>query len=141
MKNEKLDETPIFNAERSILFLLGFSVVTVVTDYLAWTLLVAINPWGFIAGIPGLLLSFQLLWLFLQPFAIVYENRVEITQSFIHRKQVYFTDVQKLVLKNNQVLVQYNDDEVDKLAMFGIRQSHLPKLVDQLHKQISLVRR
>lgn len=90
------------------------------------------------AVIPALLLSFQLLWLALQPFATVYEDRLEITQSFIHKKQVYFTDLQKIKVKKSNFIVQYNDDDQEKLSLFGIRGSHISNLHKLLDEKIQL---
>lgn len=138
MKNEIKDEIVLFNAERSVLFMLVFTAVTAVTDYTAWQLLKTINPWGFFTIIPALLLSFQLLWLFLQPFATVYEDRLEITQSFIHKKQVYFTDLQKIQIRNSNFIVQYNDDDQEKLSLFGIRAGHVVSLHKLLEEKVQM---
>ena len=138
MKNEIKDEIVLFNAERSIVFMLVFTAITVGTDYAAWHLLKTINPWGFMVVIPALLLSFQLLWLALQPFATVYEDRLEITQSFIHKKQVYFTDLQKIQVKKSNFIVQYNDDDLEKLSLFGIRTTHIPSLHKLLEEKVQI---
>ena len=136
MKNENLDENRLFNAERSWLFLLVFAASTAAIDYLVWYLLKDIDPRGFLVAIPGLIFSFQLLWLFLEPFAVVYNDRFEITQSFIHRKQIYFTDLQKITLSKNSYIITYNDDDMERLNLFGIRPSHIAMLHKVLDEKV-----
>ncbi len=136
MKNEKRDEKRVFNAERSWLFLLGFTLITAAVDFSAYKLLDDFNPAGFFVAIPSLLLSFQLLWLLLEPFAIVYDDRFEITQSFIHRKQIYFTDLQKIKVSKTAYIITYKDDDMERLNLFGIRNSDISKLHKVLEEKV-----
>jgi hypothetical protein len=137
VKNEEKEEISILNVERSIPLLLVLTAFAVVDLYYAWGMLKSVNPWGFFVAIPGLIISFQLLFLFLHPFAVVYDDRFEITQSFVHKKQRYFTDIKKVSPKNTfYFYITYHDDEIEKIHLFGVRPSHLPKLNELLQEKI-----
>jgi hypothetical protein len=101
-------------------------------------MLMAKHPFGFIAGIPGLILAFQLLWLSLHPFAVIFEDRFEITQSFIHKKQRYFTDIKEVtVRKGGHFFITFNDDEIEKINLFGMRGSHYQKMTKLLTEKVA----
>jgi hypothetical protein len=138
VKNEQKEEVALLNIERSIPLLLTVAALMVLDLYISYTMLVAQHPFGFIAGIPGIILAFQLLWLSLHPFAIIFEDRFEITQSFIHKKQRYFTDIKKVTPRQRgHFYITFNDDEIEKINLFGIRGSHYEKMTRLLAEKIA----
>ena len=93
--------------------------------YLGITLLRIMSPWGFLVMVPAGLLAFQTLWWLLNPFAEVFEDRIEVRQSFLHRKSWYFKDVVKAGMgPDGKTYLVYNDGDIDKVNLFGIRKSH-----------------
>jgi hypothetical protein len=138
VKNDQKEELPVLNIERSIPLLLTIAALTVLDLYISYTMLMAKHPFGFIAGIPGLILAFQLLWLSLHPFAVIFEDRFEITQSFIHKKQRYFTDIKEVtVRKGGHFFITFNDDEIEKINLFGMRGSHYQKMTKLLTEKVA----
>lgn len=138
MKNEKI-ETPLINIERNLLLLGACIICCAGISYYAYTLFRSFSPWGFIAMIPGAILFFQSLWWIVNPFASIYENRVEIKYSMFNGKEFYFTDIKKIVEnKQGKLVVVYTDDEAEPLNLFGIRASHVSRLKAEMEKQISV---
>lgn len=138
MKSEKKAEAPLLNIERNPLFLFVAALVTGIIVYYAYTLLKAVNPWGFMVMVPAAVLAFQTLWWLLNPFAEIYSDRVEIKQSLFHDKVRYFVDLKKIDgLKKQLLYITYNDDETEKLNLFGIKQSHLELIKSEMEKSVS----
>ena len=101
MRNVEKEQLPLLNIERSPLFLaitVAFSALLVL---FAYKLFEAMNPWGFLVMVPAVLVTFQTAWWLLNPFAEVYDNRVEIKQSLFHDKIRFFVDIQKTEMKPN----------------------------------------
>jgi len=139
VKNDQTEELPLLNIERSVPLLLTIAVLTVGDLYLSYSMLMKQHPFGFIAGIPGIILAFQLLWLSLHPFAVIFEDRFEITQSFIHKKQRYFTDIKKITPREGgHFFITFNDDEIEKINLFGMRGSHYQKMTQLLSEKVAL---
>ena len=128
MKNEKDEPKEYF--ERNILL-----VISVGLDWLTVKLLIEVNPWGMFAGIPGLILTLQSLWLIVNPYAIVYEDRFEIKQSLFYNKEFYFLDSKDATINSSLRLV-YNDDDQEKIPLFGIRGTHKPLFFKKLQEKI-----
>jgi len=142
VKKDESDEIVLLNAERSPVFLIIFVLSALLVVYASWLLLKEFNPWGFIVAIPAAILSFQSLWLLLNPFAKIYNDRFEIKQSFVHRKARYFVDIKKVSLQTNgKLYITFNDDEVERISVVGIRASHLnifaEKIKDFVAKSLS----
>jgi hypothetical protein len=130
-------EPSLLNIERNPIILLISSVLTAIFIYIAWALLKAVNPLGLIMMIPAAFCAFQSLWLMLNPFAAFYADRIEIKQSLFHNQQRFFIDVRKVSQDaKGQVFITYNDDEVEKLNLFGIKKSHIQVLRENLEKQL-----
>lgn len=137
MKNSEEYETPKLNIERDPLLLLALTVLSaglVLWDYLLFS---AINPWGFLLMVPAAILSFQVLWLFLHPFALVFDNRFEIKHSLFSNKMHHFVDIKKLSESGGQLYITYTDDDIEKLNLFGIRKSHLDLLKAEIQSHIA----
>lgn len=138
MKSEKKEEVPLLNIERSPLFLLGAVGVTAVLGVITYSLFKAINPWGFIVMIPSAVIAFQTLWWLLNPFASIYDDKVEIRQSLLHHKLRYFVDLKQINgVSKNKLVITYNDDEMEALNLFGIKPSHISLLRAEMEKFVS----
>ena len=69
---------------------------------------------------------------------MIFENKIEIKQSFIHQKARYFVDIKTVHLnKNGNLLIVYNDEEMEKLSLFGIRKKDTAALKDEMQKSVS----
>lgn len=137
MKNIQKESEPLVNIERNPLLLLAFAVVCGALGYYTYTLFVAVSPMAFIAMVPAAILLFQLLWLIVNPFALVFEDKIEIKQSFFHHKFRYFVDIKKISQgKSGKIYITYNDDEMEALNLFGIRSSHQQLLKSEMEKSV-----
>lgn len=86
---------------------------------------------------PTLLLLVQTLWLILTPFAIIYEDKLDIRQSFIHQKSRYFIDIKQISQnKKGKVFIIYNDGEIEFINLLGIRSSHIALLKNEVSRFI-----
>lgn len=138
MRNKEEEGTPLVNIERNPLVLLLSVIVTAAVGYYNIQLFRDVNPLGFIIMTPTLLLFIQTLWLLLTPFAIIYENKIEIRQSFFHQKARYFIDLKQIdENKKGKVFIVYNDDEVEFLNLIGIRNSHVALLITEIQKFVT----
>lgn len=123
---EKKDERKFLSINRSFFVLLFSFSISFIICYLGYILLINLKPLGFIILIPGAYLSFQTLWFFLNPFALIFDNRIEIKQSLLKEKIRYFVDIKKIILtKNSRIILIYNDNEQEHLNLFGIKKSEI----------------
>lgn len=120
MKNK--NEEPKEYFERSIIVVAGVAIAGILLDWYSITMLIDVNPWGSATAIPGLFLTYQALWLIVNPYAVVYEDRFEIKQSLIYNREFYYLDARGFDTKSNKLI--YNDGDLQKLPLLGIRASH-----------------
>ena len=139
MRNVEKEEVPLLNIERNPLVLITSALICAAFVYSGYTLLRDVNPWGFIVLIPGSVLFFQTLWFLVNPFALVFDNKIEIKQSFFHsQKMRYYIDIKKVnESKNGRIYITYNDDETEKLSLFGIKSSHTGILRAEMEKFVA----
>ncbi len=133
MKTE--DNEPKEYFERSIAFVLGVLAIGIALLFLSGYLLVNANPWGTVTAIPGISFAIQGLWLMVNPYAIVYNDRFEIQQSLLYHRQFYFLDMKGLDGDKN--LMIYNDDDKEPLKLFGIKASHAILFKQKLSEKIT----
>jgi hypothetical protein len=86
----------------------------------------------------GLVLTIQTLWLILNPYTIVYDDKFEIKQSFFLNKEYFFLDIKSIELNHQKMIITYNDLEKDALPLFGMRPSHKQKMFEHLKTHIDL---
>ena len=135
MKNK--EEEPKEYFERNILVVITVSLSALSLDWLSLKLLMDVNPWGSATAIPGLILSLQALWLIVNPYAVVYENRVEIKQSLLYNKEIYFLDAKGIDKKDgNSIQLIYNDGDIESLSLLGMRATHQHVFKQKLHEKI-----
>lgn len=143
MKKEKEDK-PLQYIERSILIILVILLIAVFFAVYAYKLFKETDPRAFVLGVPALVFGFQALWLGLNPFAVIYEDKFEIKRSFFSNKFWYFIDIKEVKEKEDKGFkIIYNDDEVEKIKFFGIRNSNKQIFRDAVNKYVckSLVER
>lgn len=139
MRNKEKDEIALVNIDRNPLVLLTSIALSTVLDYLAYTFILDLNPWGFVIMIPATFLSFQTIWLLLTPYAMVFDNKLEIKRTLFSNKMLFFTDVKKVGnVKKGSLFISYNDDEVDKINLFGIKASQVTTLRSELEKHVTI---
>jgi hypothetical protein len=144
VKNKTEEEVPLQYIERNPLFLLGSVALSAAFIFLTYYTVVgreadAVNPKGFFLFIPSLVVSFQTLWLLLNPYAIFYHDRIEIKYSLFRNKTLYFVDIKHVgQVKRDFLKIIYNDDEMERIGLLGIRNSQKKMLNDELQKHVSL---
>lgn len=138
MKNSNDYEVPLLNIERSVGSMILIIIISSIISYFAYYLLAQINPWGFLVMVPAAIFSFQSLWMLLNPFAHVFEDRIEIKQSLFSNKLWYYVDIKSISENSKGVIyVKYKDDEVEPMKLRGIKPSHLELLKSEISKRIS----
>ncbi len=138
MRNKEKEEIPLVNIERNPMILVGAIALSALSAYAAYTQLKAFSPWGFVLAAPALMLFFQALWFMLNPFAIVFEDKLEIKQTFFHHKDCYFIDIKQISLsKEGKVFITYRDDEIERLNLFGIKASHAGLMKNEVEKLVN----
>lgn len=132
MKNK--EEEPKEYFERSILLVTFVAVSGLLLDWFSIKMLLDVNPWGSATAVPGLILTLQGLWLIVNPYAVVYENRFEIKQSLMYNKEFYYLDAKGINEKGHLI---YNDGDIEKLHFMGMRASHQQAFKDKLAEKIN----
>jgi len=142
--NKKKEDIPLLNIERNPLVLLGSVLVTAIMVMIMYLSIFSkeafeVSPIGFFLFVPTLLISFQTLWYLLNPFAIIFEDKLEIKHSLFQNKFWHYVDIKTVgEVKNGTFKIIYNDDEIEKMNLFGIKPSHRNLLREEFNKQISL---
>jgi hypothetical protein len=86
------EDVPLQYFERSYILLAVCIAATVALCYWVYTLIQEVSPWSFIAAIPAVIMVFQTLWLILNPYAVIYEDKFEMKRSVIDNKIWYGID-------------------------------------------------
>lgn len=139
MRNKEKDEIALVNIDRNPLVLLLSIGISTILDYFAYTFILDLNPWGFILMVPAVFLSFQTIWLLLTPYAMLFDDKLEIKRTLFSNKMLFFVDVKKVgSFKKGSLFISYNDDEVAKINLFGIKASQVNTLRAELEKHVTL---
>jgi hypothetical protein len=132
------EEEPKEYFERSILLVVTVTISGLLIDWFSVKMLLDVNPWGSATAIPGLIITLQALWLIVNPYAIVYEDRFEIKQSLLYNKEFYYLDAKSINSKSSMsVQLVYNDGDLDRLPLLGMRASHKEKFKARLTEKIN----
>lgn len=102
------------------------------------------HGWALILIPPALYSSFQTLVFILNPYALLFKDKMEIKKNLFYDKFWYFIDIKKVSEpKAGSFVITYNDGDEEVIKLKGIKPSHLKKLRDDLHKNVyeSLVQR
>ncbi len=91
----------------------------------------------FICGIPTVIMFFQTLWIMLNPFAIIYEDKFEFKKTMFSNKQWYFIDIKTVEEVNPKGFkIIYNDGDEEIVSTFGIRASHKKAFRDAVNHYV-----
>jgi hypothetical protein len=135
VKNEEDEPKEYF--ERSILLVIALMAGGLFLDWLSIHLLMNVNPWGTAFAVPGMVLTLQALWLIVNPYAIVYKDRFEIKQSLFYNREFYYLDAKGVEKKGAATLAMvYNDDEIERLPLTGMRASNKELFKNKLSEKI-----
>jgi hypothetical protein len=136
VKNEEDEPKEYF--ERSILLVIAITASGLFLDWLSIHLLMEVNPWGTAFAVPGMVLTLQALWLIVNPYAIIYADRFEIKQSLFYNREFYYLDAKDVEGKSPAALAMiYNDDEIEKLPLLGMRASNKELFKNKLSEKIA----
>jgi hypothetical protein len=149
VNSREKEGVPLANIERNPLVLLTSAALTAALAFLTYYTIfnkdvLQIKPVGFFLFVPTAVISFQTLWFLLNPFAIIFEDKMEIKQSLFHNKFWHYVDIKEVGdVRNGTFKIIYNDHEIEKMNLMGIKSSHKALLREELNKQvyISLVKR
>lgn len=97
------------------------------------------HGWALVLTPPAVISGFQTLLFILSPYALVFKNKLELKKSMFSNKIWYFNDIERVSeVSNGSFDIIYNDGEVEKMSLGGIKPSHLKQLRDELHKHVYL---
>lgn len=124
MKKEN-PQQPIASIDRNPFLVFGMIILTVVSCWWSYELFRAVSGWAFLVAMPAAVLSFHTLWMMLNPFALIYENKAELRPTWFHNRDRYFNDLTKIEeRKNGSFVITYTDGEQERLGLFGIKHAH-----------------
>lgn len=133
-KNEEFKEY----YERNRLLVIIVVVIALLIDWLSIKMLIDVNPWGSTVAIPGLTITLQALWLIVNPHAVIYENRFEIKQSLLYNREFYYLDAKAIKTHSSWfVYLVYNDDDLARIPLIGMKAAHKQKFIDALTQKIN----
>lgn len=70
---------------------------------------------------------------------MLFDDKLEIKRSLFSNKMLFFVDVKKVGnIKKGSLFISYNDDEIDKINLFGIRTSQTATLISELEKHVTI---
>ncbi len=136
MKKQK-EDIPLQYFERNIVVILFFIAITALFGILTYSYFLAFHPLMFVLGIPTVILIFQTLWILLNPFAVIYEDKFEMKKTMFSNKQWYFIDIKTVSdVTPKGFTITYNDDDEEVISTFGIRGSHKKTFRDAVNHYV-----
>lgn len=143
MKNKEEIEIPERYFERNPLLLAGSILLATgligTVIYLFTYKDIYSHGWALILTPPAIIFGFQTLIMILNPYALLYKDKMEIKKNLFSNKVWYFNDIERVSEVNNRSFnIIYNDGEEERLSLGGIKPSHLKELRDELHKHVYL---
>ena len=113
-------------------------MLSIVLDYFSYTWILNLIPWGFVMLIPAAFFSFHTIWLILTPYALFYEDKLEIKRNLFSNNMLFFVDVKKVgeITKNN-LTITYNDGELSVIKLSGIKTNQKTTLKSELEKHVA----
>jgi hypothetical protein len=141
-KREEI-ETPEAYFERNPLILLGSVLLSGgllgTVFYLFYYKDFYQHGWALILTPPAIISGFQTLLFILNPYALVYTDRLELKKHMFSNKVWYFNDIERVSeVSNTSFKITYNDGEDEAFYCRGIKPSQLKALRDELHKHVYL---
>jgi hypothetical protein len=136
-------ETPERYFERNPLILAGSVVLSAaligIVFYLFFYKDFYQHGWALILTPPAIISGFQTLLLVLNPYALLYKDRMELKKHMFSNKVWYFNDIERVSeVRNDSFKIMYNDGEEEQMNLKGLKRSQLKELRDELHKHVYL---
>lgn len=95
------------------------------------------HGWALVLTPPAIIWGFQTLVYILNPYALLFKDRMELNKHLFSNKIWYFNDIEKVSeVSNGSFNITYNDGEEERMSLRGIKPSHLKALRDELHKHV-----
>ncbi len=99
-----------------------------------------VNPFSFFLFVPFLFVGFQTLWIILNPFAIMYKDKIEFKNHLLSNKVFHLVDIKDVSFaKNGSLKIIYHDEDIETVSLLGIKSTHRNKLVNEIKNQIKLI--
>jgi hypothetical protein len=137
VKNDKEETKEYF--ERNALLVFTIISSGLLLDWFSVKMLLDVNPWGTATAIPALVITLQGLWLIVNPYAVVYENRFEIKQSLLYNKEFFYLDAKSVSNKNSKSInIVYNDGDLESISLMGMRGSEKQKFKEKISEKIEI---
>lgn len=97
------------------------------------------HGWALVLTPPAVISGFQTLIFILNPYALIFKDKMELKKNMFSNKVWYFNDIERVSeVSNTSFKITYNDGEEETLYCRGIRPSQLKNLRDELHKHVYL---
>jgi hypothetical protein len=97
------------------------------------------HGWALMLTPPAIIFGFQTLILILNPYALLYKDRMELKKNMFSNKVWYFNDIERVSeVSNASFKITYNDGEEERMNLMGLKRSQLKELRDELHKHVYL---
>ena len=87
------EDIPVHYFERNWLFTLVFLTITAFFGYMVYKSYVEVSPMTIIYGVPLLIFFFLTLWMMLNPYCIIFEDKFEMKRSILSNRDWYFIDI------------------------------------------------
>jgi hypothetical protein len=141
-KREEI-ETPEAYFERNPLILAGSILLSAALSgtvfYLFYYKDFEQHGWALVLTPPAIISGFQTLLFILNPYALLYKDKMELKKNMFSNKVWYFNDIERVSeVSNGSFNITYNDGEEERLNLTGIKPSQLKALRDELHKHVYL---
>lgn len=142
MNTRREEPEPLVNIERNPLVPIISLALSTALVYLVYYSIFSkevteIKPLGFFLFVPAVLSVFQSLWFLLNPFIVIYEDKMELKKWMFSNKEWQFVDIKACSLaKGNKLQLVYNDNDVDSMQLSGIRSSHKDLLLKSVQQQV-----
>lgn len=142
MRNKEKDEIPLVYIERNPLIIALSVLMTTGLFYITFKNVFGkevmdVHPMAFMLIVPSMIFFFQTIWFIVNPFGMIYEDKIEIKWFMLNKRSWYFIDFKKTYgFQKNSLLALYNDGEAVKLNLFGIKPSHKSLLKSEIDKKI-----
>ncbi len=136
MKNTFDEPKEYFERNTSVTILIG--LIGIFFCWISYYLLSNTNPWGSLTAIPGIVITFQAMWLMMNPYALIYEDRFEIKQSLFYGKDFYFLDAKAVGIQQKYSFdLVYNDGEHANIPLFGLSLADREKFLSRISEKIN----
>ena len=136
MKNNETEPKEYF--ERNIPLVTTLIISGLLIDWYSVKMILDVNPWGTATAIPGLIITLQALWLIVNPYAVIYDDRFEIKQSLLYNKEFYYLDAKSVQQNNSKsITLIYNDGDSENVSLKGMRNTHKQKFKETLAQKIN----